>query len=339
MGSARPTPRPARSRVVLTWLVALCWVFATACAEPDQIDENLGLRVVATTSLLGDLAKPILGDRGTVTTLMGTGVDPHLYQPTRSAASALDSADMVLTHGLHFEAKMSGTFIALRSAGKTIIDLGALLDSNRLLSIPEAPDEFDPHVFMNPELWAETAQLIGTELAKADSTATDADRLGYTTRAETKAATIRSVHEFAQRAFATIPVTQRVLVTAHDAFRYLGAAYGIDVRGIQGISTDSEAGLADVNDVVDLLVSQEIPAIFVESSVPERHVRAVVQGARSRGHDVVMGGLLFSDAMGPANTPTGSYLGMMDHNITTITRALGGTAPATGFTGTLEPVR
>jgi manganese/zinc/iron transport system substrate-binding protein len=193
-------------------------------------------------------------------------------------------------------------------------------------------DHPDPHLWMDLSIWSKVADKIGDELAAYDPE----NAVQYQTQRGEYQKKLNDLHTYALMVFPTIPEKQRVLVTAHDAFSYLGRAYGIEVRGIQGISTESEAGTKDINDLVTYIVDNKIPAIFIESSVPEKSVEAVIEGAAEKGHTVTVGGELFSDAMGPAGTYQGTYVGMMDHNITTIVNALGGSAPESGFQNKLN---
>jgi manganese/zinc/iron transport system substrate-binding protein len=177
--------------------------------------------------------------------------------------------------------------------------------------------------------------VVGEALAGFDPEHAD----GYRERAAAYTTRLEALDAYARQVLGSIPEGQRVLVTAHDAFNYMARAYGLEVRGVQGISTESEAGVKDIEDLVGFLVERRIPAVFVETSVSDKNVRALVEGARARGHQVVVGGQLFSDAMGTAGTYEGTYIGMIDHNVTTITRALGGEAPEHGFQGKLASPR
>jgi manganese/zinc/iron transport system substrate-binding protein len=206
-----------------------------------------------------------------------------------------------------------------------------LLDEKFLLEPPEFAGHTDPHVWMDVQGWMAAVKVVARSLGEVD-----ADNAAYYQQnADRYVAQLAKLNDYAKQALASIPKERRVLITAHDAFNYFGRAYDIDVRGIQGISTESEAGVADINKLVDFLVERKIPAIFVESSVSDKNIKALVEGSRARGHAVRIGGQLFSDAMGRPGTYEGTYLGMLDHNITTITRALGGQAPERGLNGKL----
>jgi manganese/zinc/iron transport system substrate-binding protein len=289
-----------------------------------------GLRVVATTGMIADTASLIAGDRADVTVLMGPGVDPHGYRQTQSDIATLVRADLVLWHGLYLEAQLEDFLVQL-SARVPVIAVGEAVPPAKLLAYNDHRDRFDPHVWMDPALWQPVTIAIAGALSDRDPAGAD----GYTARAETYLTELSAARADAVARLSTINPTARVLITAHDAFGYFGRAYGFEVQGIQGISTESEAGLRRITELVDLLVTRGIGAVFVESSVSDRNVRALIEGAAARGHTVRIGGELFSDAMGPAGAYEGTYLGMIDHNVTVITRALGGDSPVTGRLGRL----
>jgi manganese/zinc/iron transport system substrate-binding protein len=285
-------------------------------------------RIAATTGMIADIARRLTNAPvgAEVTALMGAGMDPHAYRPTRTDILALSRADVILWHGLNLEAQFTDVMADL-SRQRRVAALAEGLPAEKLLADPEYPDRPDPHVWFDPELWTLVMQEGARVLAEA----------GFDTAAPAQAyaADATALDSYARSVLASVPESARLLVTAHDAFAYFGRAYGWQVEGIQGISTESEAGLARITELVDLLVARDIRAIFVESSVSDRTIRALIEGAVAQGHEVVIGGELFSDAMGPDGTYEGTWLGMMDHNITTIARALGGEAPPRGMSGKL----
>jgi len=284
------------------------------------------LRVVATTSMIADAVRQVGGDWVEVQALMGPGVDPHLYRQTSSDIAAMSRADLVLWHGLRLEAQLA-SFLERLASRVPVFPLAELVPKAKLISDPNYPGQYDPHVWMDPSLWKyivggarDTIFELRPE-AKADLDANTQRHL----------AEIDALEAYARTGLATVPEQARVLVTAHDAFHYFGRAYGYEVLGVQGISTESEAGLKQIEHLVDVLVSRKIGAIFVETSVSDRNVKALIEGAAARGHTVTIGGTLFSDAMGKPGTYEGTYIGMIDHNVTTIIRALGGEAPERGL--------
>jgi manganese/zinc/iron transport system substrate-binding protein len=317
---------PSR-RLVLT---SLAGVAAFAGLGPAAAAGATPLSVVATTGMIADVARAVAGDLAAVRGLMGPGVDPHLYRATRTDIAALARADLVLHHGLGLEAQMEPLFADLARRG-AVVAVAEALPRAALRPHDTHAGRFDPHVWMDPRLWSQVAQTIADAIAGLVPGAAGT----IAAAAAAYRAELDRLHAYAAGVLGTVPAGARVLVTAHDAFGYFGAAYGFEVMGIQGISTDSEAGLARIRDLVDLLVARRIPAVFVESSVSDRNLRALVEGAAAAGHGVRIGGELFSDAMGPEGSYEGTYIGMIDHNVTTIASALGGTAPPRGMDGRL----
>ena len=304
---------------------------ATAAAAGGDGARSYPYRITATTGMVADLVRQVAGDRGAVTAIIGEGVDPHLYVPTRSDAAALMEADVVFYSGLLLEGKMTDTLIRVARSGRPVHAVTELVDESLLLQPEEFAGHFDPHLWMDVAGWIYAVDAVAAALAAFDPAAES----GYHARAAAYTATLDELHAYARRVLGTIPEPQRILVTAHDAFNYFGRAYGLEVAGIQGMSTESEAGLDRINRLVELLVARKVGAVFVETTIADRNVRALLEGAAARGHRVVVGGELFSDAMGQPGTYEGTYVGMLDHNVTTVARALGGAAPAGGFQGRL----
>jgi len=289
-----------------------------------QAEERL--RIVATTGMIADAAREIGGELVEVKALMGPGVDPHAYRQTRTDIIALAKADLILWHGLYLEAQMED--LMKRMAGrKPVIAVAEKLPERLLIAHEDYEGRFDPHVWMNPDIWNRVVVEVRNALIATQPAHEEAFRLG----ADKYADRIAQLSSYAKKSLATVPPQARVLLTAHDAFNYFGEAYGFEVIGIQGISTASEAGLKRIAQLADMLVERKISAVFVESSVSDRNVRALIEGAAAQGHEVVVGGELFSDAMGEYGAYEGTYIGMIDHNVTTIVRALGGQAPEKGM--------
>jgi manganese/zinc/iron transport system substrate-binding protein len=287
--------------------------------------------VLATVAMVGDAVREVSGGRVRAETLIGEGVDPHLFRPTRSDIAKLLGADAVFANGHRLEGRMGDVLDRVRAAGKPVVLMAESLPRDRLRANPDYPDAADPHVWMDPTLWAEAAGAVAEALSRLvpDAREAFADNL-----ARFRARCAR-LDQYAQEAMGGIPANAKVLVTAHDAFSYFGARYGLEIESIQGLSTEAEANLAAIEALVRKLVERRVPAVFAESSVPDRAVRALIEGAGARGQRVALGGNLFSDAMGRPGTYEGTYEGMMDHNITTIARALGGRVPPRGLNGRL----
>ncbi len=289
-------------------------------------------RTTTTTGMINDIVRRVAGDLATTRNIIGEGVDPHLYKPTRGDVAALISADVVFYNGLMLEGKMADTLVKVGRSGKPVYAVTQLLDEKYLLEPPEFAGHFDPHVWMDVQAWSRAVEAVAKALGEFDP----ANAAAYQANAQRYNQRLEKLDAYVRRVIASIPKKQRVLITAHDAFNYFGRAYDIDVRGIQGISTESEAGIQDINRLVDFIVHNEIKAVFVETSVADRNVRALIEGAKHRGRHVVIGGSLFSDAMGKPRTYEGTYIGMIDHNATLIARALGGQAPLKGLQGKLQ---
>ena len=288
------------------------------------------LKVVATTGMIADAARVVGGEMADVRALMGPGVDPHAYRQTRTDILAMTRADLVLWNGLYLEAQMEDFFYDL-SRRVTVVPVGESVAGDKLISHDTYDSRHDPHVWMDPTLWRDVVSAV----RDAMSLASPENANWYQKNAARYLEELTNLGEYAQNVLSSVPRENRVLVTAHDAFNYFGRAHDFDVIGIQGISTESEAGLNRIGALVDLLVDRKIGAVFVESSVSDRSIRALIEGAKSRGHDVRVGGELYSDAMGPTGSYEGTYIGMIDHNATVIARALGADVPARGMSGKL----
>ena len=303
--------------------------FLLGCAgEPDARSDTDGsaepYKIVCTVGMITDIVVNLVGDYAEVEGIIGEGIDPHLYKPTRGDVIKLSQADVVFYNGLLLEGKMTDVLVGIASKGKLVkaVTEAILVETDYLLEKDAGSAYTDPHVWMDVSGWLRAIPVVAETLAVYDPENAEA----YHSKATFYAEQLEALDAYAKEAMSTIPESQRVLVTAHDAFQYLGRAYGIEVRGIQGISTESEAGVRDLEDLVDFIVERQIPAVFVESSVADKNVRALVEGARARGHAVIIGGSLFSDAMGQAGSYEGTYIGMIDSNVTPITNALGGHA-------------
>ncbi|MES2572811.1 MAG: zinc ABC transporter substrate-binding protein [Verrucomicrobiota bacterium] len=280
------------------------------------------LQVVTTTTMVTDLVSHVGGNRVSITGLMGAGVDPHLYKPTAADVTRLQRAQVIFFSGLHLEGRMAELFERLGKGGKKVHAVTSSIPEARLLRPAEFEGQFDPHVWGDAELWA----LCIDSVVKGLSAADPAGKADFEQRGEAYKAELVKLHQWAIKRAGTLPEKQRILITSHDAFNYLGRAYGFKVVGVQGISTVTEAGLADIAKVVDFIKTNGIKAIFVESSVPRAAIERI-----SKDSGAKIGGELFSDAMGAAGTKVtvqgetydeGTYDGMLRHNINTVVEAL-----------------
>ncbi|MEO6436372.1 MAG: zinc ABC transporter substrate-binding protein [Tepidisphaeraceae bacterium] len=322
-----------------TFVAALCVVTgcdrspsSAAQSNPSAEPRTYPFKAVTTVGMVTDIVRQVAGDKANVTGIIGEGVDPHLYKPTRNDVAALLDGDMIFYSGLMLEGKMSDTLIKVARDGKSVFAVTELIDESFLLQPAEFQGHHDPHVWMCASGWMKAVEAVVQSLGKYDPP----NAAYYQANGTRYLAELKKLDDYARVSIASIPENARVLITAHDAFNYFGREYGIRVEGIQGISTESEAGLQRINALVDLIVKQKIGAVFVETSVADKNIRALADGAAARGAKVKIGGSLFSDAMGGPGTYEGTYLGMIDHNVTIITRALGGNAPEKGMQGKLK---
>lgn len=321
---------PLLSRVVqaltapgrLAGLTAICLLLA-ACnggtSVSNAVDDG-SLRIVATIGQIADAVRRVGGDAVEVHALMGPGVDPHLYRASESDITRLESADAVFWNGLHLEAGMTGVLERMEDLGVRSVRVTDDIDRAHLLAPPEFEGAYDPHVWFDLDLWTVVVASVRDSLVDMDP-----DRAAtYRANAEAYIAEIEALDDYVKARADTLDAGIRALVTAHDAFNYFARRYGFEVRGLQGISTESEASTADVQDLARFISDRGIRAVFIESSVPDQGVQAVIEAAGARGHTVVVGGEIYSDAMGAEGTPEGAYLGMIRHNIDTIVSGLTG---------------
>lgn len=295
------------------------------CSQKGEAARGDGrIRVTATTGMVADTARRVGGERVAVSALMGPGVDPHLYKASEGDIARLSEADLILYNGLNLEGKMGQIFARMASGGKPTVAVGEGVPRD-LLKEPTGPaaaalgaGHHDPHIWFDVSLWARTIPPVVEALARLDPE----HRSTFEANADAYRKELEALHAECKTKLSAVPRERRVLVTAHDAFGYFGRAYDVEVIGLQGISTASEYGLKDVQRIVGTIAARKIKAVFVESSVPRRSIEAVIAGCEARGHAVRLGGTLFSDAMGEAGTPEGTYPGMVRHNVNTIVAAL-----------------
>lgn len=311
-----------------TALVVLAWTGVSA--QGSGLDRE-PIRVLATTGMIAEAASAIGGDRVRVTALMGPGVDPHLYRPTREDARAIVRADVILKNGFMLEGRMGESFERAARAGRRVVAVAEGVPAEALL-LEDDGAATDPHVWMSPRVWVHAVERVAAVLIEAEP----GSREVFEANAAAYIHRLRALDAYAGEVLATIPEGRRVLVTAHDAFGYLGAAYGLEVVGIQGLSTESEAGVRRIERMVSLIVDREVPAVFIETTVTDRNVRALVAGVARRGRTLAIGGELYSDALGEPGSAGETYLGMIVHNVETIARGLGGSPPSGGFEGWLR---
>lgn len=313
-----------------TWLLLLSLVagamLATARAQTAEGARPVpAVNVVATVGMIGDVAKELAGECARVDTLMGPGSDPHLYRAPAGDVRLLEHADLVLYSGLHLEAGLARVLEGFSSRTPTVaVAEEGVPPAARIAS---GDNVYDPHVWMDVALWRDVATVIAEALVGAPGMSAECGAQ-ITSRLEAYRALLADLDEWSRAALNTIPEQQRLLVTAHDAFAYFGRAYGIEVEGIQGISTETEAAVADIRRVAQLMVDRSIPALFVESTINPRTVNAVLEAVEQRGGEATIGDQLYADALGAEGEPEGTYVGMVLHNVRAIASALDGNLPA-----------
>lgn len=291
---------------------------AVACGGGPPVDDSAKLEVVATTTIVGDLVRAIAGDAVELETLMGAGVDPHLYKPSAGDVRVMAAAELIVYNGLHLEGKMTDVLAEMGDRGVATVAVAECLPPERLLPVPGFDDLHDPHVWFDVALWREAAGCLRDELIRVDQ----ANAETYRRRGHALDEELAALHAWVAERIAAIPAERRVLVTAHDAFSYFGRAYGIEVRGLLGVSTAAEAGAADVQQLAAFIAERRLPAVFVESSVSPRFVEALTEAVAARGGEVVIGGSLYSDALGSPGSAAETYVGTVRANVETIVEAL-----------------
>ncbi len=313
-------------RLAAGGLSSLLLLVAVGCGDSSQAQPHAGVeearftgalpvKIVCTTGMVADIVEHGGGDRVAVSAMMAEGTDPHLFKAGPGDISRLNEADAVFYSGLHLEGKMADVFVRM-ARQKPTFAVTERVDASRLLEVEGG--HYDPHLWFDVSLWSSAVEVVADALAEFDPAGAE----GYRSRAAAYGKELDALHEECRKKLAAIPRERRVLVTAHDAFGYFGRAYDIEVRAVQGVSTETEAGLQDINGLVDFLTERKIKAVFVESTVNKRNMRSLIESCEAGGHKVAEGGELFSDAMGRAGTPEGTYVGMVRHNVATIVRAL-----------------
>ena len=297
---------------------------AVACGGGRPTGDTEGpLRVVATTSIVGDLVRSIGGDVIELETLMGAGVDPHLYKPSAGDVRAMASAQVVVYSGLHLEGKMTEVLAEMGTRGVETVEVAACVPADSLLTVAGYDNLHDPHVWFDVSLWQYAAACLRDALIRIDPENAE----GFQERGDEMITEFASLDAWVRERLATLPEDRRVLVTAHDAFSYFGRAYGMEVRGLLGVSTAAEAGTADVQALAAFIADRGLPAVFVESSVPPRYIEALTEAVIARGGEVTIGGSLYSDALGSPGGPAETYVGTVRANVDTIVGALSRSEP------------
>lgn len=306
-----------RNFKILISLSLIAVLLLTGCKKVEPKDTDT-LNIVATTTMLADLSGIIGGNHVTVNGLMGPGIDPHLYQASAGDVTLMQNADVVVYNGLHLEGKMGEIFASLKDRGSTVICIEDGLKEDDLLSWESDASVHDPHIWFDVSLWKDAAKTVAEKLSEADPSHAE----DYSNNLEKYLGELDDLDTYIKDKVNEIPKEQRVLITAHDAFNYFGRAYGFEVKGLQGISTDAEAGTADVSSLANFVTEHKIKAIFVESSVPPKTIEALQAAVKAKGFDVRIGGELYSDSLGGKGSSAETYILTVKSNIDTIVEAL-----------------
>ncbi|WP_394747743.1 metal ABC transporter solute-binding protein, Zn/Mn family [Spongiimicrobium salis] len=300
------------------YIPALMAIVLIGCKTDAKKDANATLNVVTTTTMLTDMVQNIGGDAIRVQGLMGSGVDPHLYKASEGDVSKLFNADMVFYSGLHLEGKLVEVFEKMESRNAKTVAVASTIDEGKLIGSEYFASNYDPHVWFNIDFWKEMTQYATTQLKEADPK----NAALFESNSKKYLESLNALEDEIKAVIETLPAEKRILVTAHDAFNYFGEAFGFEVVGLQGLSTATEAGVQDVQELAKFIIEKDVKAIFVESSVPKRTIEALQASVQSKGHEVAIGGTLFSDALGTQGTAEGTYTGMFRYNVRTIVNAL-----------------
>ena len=299
------------------FLLLLPLALFSQCRLEESTDENKRHHIVTTTGIIADGVNNIVGDSADVDFIMGPGTDPHIYKPTSMDVELLDEADIIISNGVHLEGKMA-EMLDKYGQEKPVIRLGDGIPEDELIKVAEMDDAVDAHIWFDPMMWKDGLKYVSDELGKVDSKNKDY----YADNFKTYAGELDKTSTWIEGEIESLPDSLRVLITSHDAFNYFGRRYNLDVRGIQGISTLSEVGLKDVANMVDFIVERKIKAIFTETGTSDKTAVSIQDGAREKGHEIVILGPLHADALGEPHSPAGTYIGMIKENVRMIVEGL-----------------
>lgn len=303
---------------IISLFLLLLSTFLISCNSNRKENETQKLRVVATTTMIADLVKNIGGERIELKGLMKAGVDPHLYKATEGDINLLLSADIVFYNGLHLEGKLVELFEKMNKRGRNIFPISDGIDKSLLIRSAEFANNYDPHIWFDIGIWKKSAEYVSKKISDIDSSNKDY----YYNNLKKYLNELDSAEKVIKQKVNELTKERRILITAHDAFNYFGRAYDFEVRGLQGISTLSEASVFDVQNLANFIIEKNIKAIFVESSVPIKNIEALRQSVKSKGKEIKIGGELYSDSLGNIDSPEGTYIGMMIYNVNTIINSL-----------------
>lgn len=298
----------------LKFLLLTLSVVMFSCNSTQE--DSSSIKIVTTTGIIGDCIKEIIGDRAEVESLMGAGVDPHLYKASQGDLQKLTRADVIVYNGLHLEGKMAAVLSKMGNS-KVAIAVGDHAPDSLLKRVDQESELRDPHIWFDPVLWMDCMEGVVKELSKMQGLEDIMDSY-----VEYRVEVMEKHRELQEKLDNELPSAKRILITSHDAFEYFGDAYGFRVRGLQGISTAAEYGIKDVQDLIGFVMENDISAVFIETSVSDKNLKAVVSGAKAQNFELKIGGTLYSDALGEDGTPSGTYIGMLESNVNTIISGL-----------------
>lgn len=300
----------------MRYILVLLFALSVLSCKNETTSKDGRLNVVTTTSMITDLVSNVGGDMIDLQGLMGAGVDPHLYKASAGDVTKLSGADIIFYNGLHLEGKLVEVFEKMQS--KTQVALGESLDKNTLIGSDYFASNYDPHVWFNIQYFKQFVNAVVKTLSEKDPK----NSANYKANGDAYLQKLDVLDKEIKRIIETLPKEKRILVTAHDAFNYFGKSYDFNVVGLQGLSTATEAGVQDVQRLSQFIIDNDVKAIFIESSVPRRTIEALEAAVKAKGHEVVIGGSLYSDALGDAGTIEGTYIGMFTYNVNTIVNSL-----------------
>lgn len=297
--------------------IFLVLIVIVASCRLEQTERRGPLHIVTTTGIIEDVVEHIVEDNAEVSTLMGPGTDPHLYKPTPGDIELLDEADVIISNGLHLEGKMAD-MLDKYGLEKPVIKVSDGIDKKNLIKSADFEDSFDPHIWFDTKIWMKGMDYVTNELVRIEG-----DTSGYYRKNfENYQTQVNELDQFVHDALESISDSARVLITSHDAFSYFGKRYGLEVKGIQGVSTLSEVGLKDISNMVDFVIERQIKSIFIETSTSDKTAQSIVDGAKDKGYELELDGPLYSDALGEPDSEGGNYIGMVKANVRVIVEGL-----------------
>lgn len=296
-----------RKKSVIFLLLVMLLFMLSSCSKDEDNDK---LNVVVSTTMLADLVKQVGQDKVKVVALFKPGMDPHMSMPTGAHTRAIQKADVIIFSGLHLELHFRQVIDAYP---KKSIEVGNLLDQSLLI---KNNNEIDPHFWFSVPLWIDALKIVSNTLQEYDHENKD-----YYLENENKyLLELLDLHEWILTEVDKLKSEKKILITAHDAFAYFGREYGFDVNAVRGLSTEGEADTNSIINIVNLIISKDVKAIFVESTVSKTITNSVIEGVKNKGKQLIIGGELYSDALGFGDDS--QYINALKTNVNNIVNAL-----------------